>query len=132
MVRWVAATIAAALLAAPAAASGAGDRPDSGVHGTITVGGCAGSITPDGGNCTSRPLKATVRVLRKCDHSEVKRFTSRKRDGHYRIRLRPGRYVLDPLEDGTDTYALYKGTINVRVHKHTFARRDISYDNGMR
>jgi hypothetical protein len=116
------------LIAAPAATA----RPDSGVRGTITVGGCPGPATEDGAGCTSGPLKATVRVLRACDRSEVRRFTSRKRDGHYRVRLGPGRYVLDPLEEGTDTYALYKGTINVRVHKHKFALRNISYDNGMR
>jgi hypothetical protein len=116
------------LIAAPAADA----KADSGVRGTITVGGCPGPASEDGAGCTSGPLKATVRVLKACDRSEVKRFTSRKRDGHYRVRLRPGRYVLDPLEEGTDSYALYKGTINVRVHKHKFAKRDIAYDNGMR
>jgi hypothetical protein len=126
--RSIAAALAMVLLPALAAVPTTGadaKRTDSGLHGTIRrLGDCRPGSEPLSLTCTYHPVKATVRVLRECDRHEVKRFTSRARDGHYRVRLKPGRYVLDPLE-GSAGY--FKGRPHVRVRKHEFLRRDLTY-----
>jgi hypothetical protein len=104
--------------------------PGNGIHGVVLVGGCAGPYRPGASyphGCQERPYSAEVRVLRQSDRSEVARFRSRKRDGRFKLALRPGRYLLDPLEHG---FEVHKGVIHVRVRKHTWVRVEIHYDNG--
>jgi hypothetical protein len=106
---------------------------DSGVRGVITIAGRCPGYPQEGpplGGCKGRPLKATVRVLKACDRHEVLRFTSRKKDGHYRARLKPGRYVLVPLDNNAGYYNGDTGEIHIRVRKHRFVHRHIRYYNG--
>lgn len=99
---------------------------DSGVRGAITVSGrCPareGPQPPE--SCTAVPFKATVRVLKACSRREVLRFTSRKKDGRFHVPLKPGRYILDPLNRN---HAFYHGKPHIQVRKHRFVRRNIHY-----
>jgi hypothetical protein len=103
---------------------------DSGVRGVITISGrCAGlpSDGPPTQGCQPKPFKATVKVLKECNRHEVLRFTSRKRDGHYRARLKPGRYILHPTEKHG---GFYHAELHIHVRKHKFVHRNIRYENG--
>jgi hypothetical protein len=104
-----------------------GGPPGNGIEGVVVSDSCHGAGRPDGAGCRSHPIRAEVRVLRRRDHSEVTRFHSRKRDGRFKVALKPGRYILDPLEHGFD---LYKGVIHVRVREHTWLRVEIHYRDG--
>lgn len=126
----VAASVGAAVLwSAPGLADG---LPNSGIRGLITEGpACPGPQRQGGDECGDReasPVAAEVRVLRQRDGVEMARFRSRS-DGRFRIRLRRGRYLLDPLEG---PWGIHKGTIPVKVQRDAFTRVRIQYDNGER
>jgi hypothetical protein len=77
-------------------------------------------------------MKAEVRVLRRRDRTEVTRFKSRRRDGRFRVVLRAGQYLLDPLEGRSGPRGVYKELIPVRVRRGEFVRLKIIYDDGIR
>lgn len=98
----------------------------SGIEGTITL----GPLKPvaQEGELNERPYEATV-VVRTADGSrEVARFRS-DADGRFRVSLKPGDYLLEPL-DG-NPFPTSPSHI-VTVQKEAFSQVLIQYDTGIR
>lgn len=77
-------------------------------------------------DCSQPFAGAKIRVRRACDQKVIRRVTSGEH-GRFRVRLRPGRYVLDPVDGHPFPVARRQ---RVRVKKGEFTRVQITYDNG--
>jgi hypothetical protein len=101
---------------------------DSGVRGRVTIGPTCPVVVEGDPSCEDRPYEATIRILR--DGRLVAHARSDE-DGRFRRRLRPGRYVLDPVEpNGSGPPSAPSRA--VRVHRHRFTFVTIEFDSGIR
>jgi hypothetical protein len=118
----------AALLVGTTANGARVHKVDSGIRGEATAGPtCPVERYPPDPQCAPRPYQATVRVRRKRTGKVVKTFTARK-DGTFKVRLRPGGYRLEPTNKGWP-----RGEPeDVTVHAHKFAHVHLEYDTGIR
>jgi len=102
---------------------------DSGVRGRVTVGPSCGAISkPPYPGCGDAPYATTIRVRRARSKKVVKRVAT-DRKGHFKIRLRPGQYLLAPRSG--DPYPQCV-TTEVKVSAHRFARRHLGCESGIR
>jgi hypothetical protein len=116
--------VAAALLAAaPAAFS----RLHSGVRGRVTASPtCPVERIPPDPSCAPRGYATEIAVWHK--GRVVKRFGTGA-DGRFRVRLRPGRYLLEPRSGRPLPRCESQ---RVKVEHHRFTRASLSCDTGIR
>lgn len=114
-----------AALAAVGLAS-AGERPDSGIRGKVTYGPTCPVERP--GERCERPYDARLRIRNRSAKKVVASVRSGK-DGRFRVRLRPGRYVVEPVSKSLYPHA---DPVPATVHAHRFTRVTISFDSGIR
>lgn len=82
----------------------------------------------DGDRECDRPYRATIRI-RRSKHGPVVRRVHSNDEGRFRVRLWPGRYVLDPVNHGRYPHA---DRMTVRVRCGRFTRVRIHYTSGIR
>jgi hypothetical protein len=115
--------------ATTAPASNAAKYVRSGVVGNVYVTGCAGAEAYDDPRDCSWPYQARIRVLTDCDRDTVKTFRTRS-DGSFKVHLRPGRYILDPLPEKSRRPPLPVRRYRVTVKADKFPYVRIDYDSG--
>jgi hypothetical protein len=103
-----------------------GDGEASGIKGRVTITSCAGPQR-EGQKC-GRPYDARLRIKRASDGEVVKRVRSGD-DGRFRVRVRPGRYVVQP-RSGEDRMP-YARPRDVTVRRGQFTRVRIHYESGL-
>jgi hypothetical protein len=120
------------LLAGPGSAraarspESAAARIDSGVRGKVLYGPTC-PVERQGEQCV-RPYDATLHIRRLLTHRLVATVRSGD-DGHFRVRLAPGRYVIEPVSKKPYPHA---APLTVVVKRHRFTRVTINYDSGIR
>jgi hypothetical protein len=122
----VAAGLGVGALGALEGASAAPARPDSGVRGLVRYGPTCPVQRP-GRNC-ERPYRATIVVRREPSSRLVTRAHSGA-DGRFTVRLRAGRYELEPT-NGVPFPRASAQTITVEAHH--FTQVTINFDSGIR
>ena len=119
----VLAALASLAATAPAAVSA---RPDSGIRGNVVYGPTCPVERP--GERCERPYDATLRIRVRKTNKIVKTVRSGE-DGRFKVRLRPGRYVVEPVSGNPYPRA---ESVPATVHAHKFTRVTISFDSGIR
>jgi hypothetical protein len=102
-----------------------GDTTESGIEGQISFGPISPVAQP--GMANYRPYQASINVL-----DEQQRLVAEVEsdaDGHFRVLLPPGTYVLDPQPSGRRQHAAQQ-VVTVRPGALTPVR--INYDSGIR
>jgi hypothetical protein len=117
------AVVLAVTLYAPATAAA---RLDSGIRGYVTYGPTCPVERP--GERCERPYDATLRIRVRTTHRLVVTVRSGG-DGRFRVRLQPGRYVIDPVAGHPFPRA---SPVFVTVRAHRFATATIAFDSGIR
>jgi hypothetical protein len=102
---------------------------DSGIEGTMLAGPQCPVIRPDAPECEDQPYQGTVVVKTANGLQEVTRFTA-EADGHFRVPLYPGTYLLQPLP-GTNGFP-HAGEQTVEVESSAFTSVTILFDTGIR
>jgi hypothetical protein len=117
-----------AVIAALAIAGGAttADRVDSGIRGKVLYGPTCPVERP--GERCERPYDATLRIRLRRTHKVVETVRSGD-DGRFKVRLRPGRYVVEPVLRRRYPYA---APVPATVRAHRFTRVTVSFDSGIR
>ena len=116
------AVIAAVALIADSSAA----RIDSGIRGKVVYGPTCPVERP--GESCERPYDAKLRIRLRSTKRVVATVRSGK-DGRFRVRLRPGRYVVDPASGRPYPRAEPVAAV---VHAHKFTRITVSFDSGIR
>jgi hypothetical protein len=101
-------------------------EPDSGIEGTVTIGPTC-PVVQVGNPCLDKPYQATLTVLTSAGVKLLQFQTGA--DGHYRITLAPGDYILHPESPQMMPHA---PDIPFAVVAHQFTRVDVVYDSGIR
>jgi hypothetical protein len=116
------------VIAALAAVGPASARtgPDSGIRGNVTYGPTCPVERP--GEVCERPYDARLRIRARSTKKIVATVRSGD-DGRFKVRLRPGRYVVEPASRSRYPVA---DPVNATVHAHRFTRVTISFDSGIR
>lgn len=117
------AALAALALIGHASAS---TRVDSGIRGKVTYGPTCPVERP--GETCERPYDAKLRIRSRSTMKVVATLRSGK-DGRFRVRLRPGRYVVEPVSG--NPYPRAK-SVPATVHAHKFTRITVAFDSGIR
>jgi hypothetical protein len=117
------AVLAAVALLAPVTDSG---PPDSGIRANVVYGPTCPVERP--GERCERPYDATLRIRARSTHRIVRTVRS-GRDGRFKVRLRPGRYVVEPVEGERYPRA---DPVPATVRAHRFTRVTVSFDSGIR
>ena len=89
---------------------------------------CPVERVPPDPQCAPAPYHGTVRI-RTYPQRELVKKVATDSDGHYRARLKPGRYVLRPRNG--KRYPMCDSKV-VTVEAHTFTRAHIDCDTGIR
>ena len=100
---------------------------DSGIRGLVTEGPTC-PVAHEGETCSGPYAGAEIRVRRARDGQILRRVRTGKH-GRFRVRLHPGRYVLDPVNGHPFPHADEK---RVRVEDGRFTYVEIDYDTGLR
>ena len=108
------------------AASGAGLRPDSGIHGLVVYGPTS-PVCRTSHPC-ARPYQATITIRREPSGKIAARVRSGA-DGKFTVRLSAGRFLLQPHNGRPFPRAASK---TVTVHSHHFTNVTIQFDSGIR
>jgi hypothetical protein len=103
-----------------------GARPDSGIRGKVVYGPTCPVERP--GERCERPYDARLRIRTRSTKKVLATVRSGK-DGRFRVRLRPGRYVVEPASASRYPAA---EPVHATVHAHRFTRVTISFDSGIR
>jgi hypothetical protein len=119
-------TIGALAVLTIGSASGAHQRPDSGVRGLVLYGPTCPVQRP-GQSCV-RPYQASITIRREPAGTVVQRVRSAA-DGRFTARLTVGRYRLQP-RNGKPFPRAQPQTIS--VHRHQFTAVTIRFDSGIR
>jgi hypothetical protein len=119
-------TIAAIAAVATLGPASTGGRPDSGIRGKVVYGPTCPVERP--GEKCERPYDAKLRIRTRSTMKIVVTVRSGK-DGRFRVRLRPGRYVVEPAS--TRRYPAAE-PVPATVHAHRFTRVTVSFDSGIR
>jgi len=100
---------------------------NSGIYGIATI----GPIKPveREGEINYKPYQATIIVKTEDGLVEIKRFTSNN-DGTFKVYLKPGKYILEPLKSN-EPYPI-GSPVEVEVKPNQFSEVNISYDTGIR
>jgi len=104
----------------------AGARVDSGIRGRVVYGPTCPVERP--GQTCERPYDAKLRIRSRSTMKIVATLRSGK-DGRFRVRLRPGRYVVEPASGRPHPRA---EPVPATVHAHKFTRVTVSFDSGIR
>jgi hypothetical protein len=120
----VAISLLSAIFLSPGNLSSAA-TPDSGIRGYVTISGCPGPERVEG-NCTE-PYSAEIVVRRRSDYKLIRKVRSAA-NGRFRLRVRPDRYLLEPLPRQGLPFAVPL-VVKVRARRFTLAR--IEYDRGL-
>lgn len=114
------------LVAAVLALTWGGEKPrePSGIVGTVIAWPCNPVETEDDPPCPG--YVGEIRVLR--EDGSVVTTSHTDADGHFRVELPPGAYVVDP-EDGGKSLANGDGRVTVR--EGSFARVDLTHYTGL-
>ena len=102
---------------------------DSGIEGTMLAGPQCPVVGPGTTGCEDKPYQGTVIVKTANGLLEVTRFTA-DAEGHFRVPLYPGTYVLEPIP-GTNGFP-HAAEQAIEVKEGAFTRVDISFDTGIR
>ena len=100
----------------------------SGVQGVVSLGPLC-PVQRAGLPCPDRPFEATL-VLENAQGVEVARGVAGP-DGHYRIALPPGRYILVP-QPVMGSPLPSAGPLEVAIESHAWTTLDVTYDSGIR
>lgn len=105
---------------------------DSGITGSVVAGPvCPVARIPPQPGCGPRPLAATLRIRRIA--AATREFEVRSGvNGHFRVRLAPGRYVVRGLAHGASGLPRPPAPLRVQVRAHRFTAVTIEYDTGIR
>lgn len=100
---------------------------NSGIYGNITL----GPINPvkREGEENTKPYQATVSIKNQSGTREIESFTSDK-DGRFKVFLKPGTYLVDPLPGGSPFPFAKSQAVTVESNK--FIELNIMYDTGIR
>ncbi len=102
----------------------------SGIVGKVLIGPqCPVVSTQLEERCKDKPYRATIVVKTRDGLQVVTRFTS-DRDGHFRIILPTGTYLLEPLRGGSPVP--YGKQLKVTVLPGQFTDVTVQYDTGIR
>ena len=115
-----------ACLVAGAFVMNAEGRLSSGIRGNVLYGPTC-PVEQVGQSCV-KPYDATLRIRRKSTRKIVATVRSGD-DGRFTVRLRPGRYVVEPVSG--DPYP-HAPSQEVLVNAHRFAHVTIMFDSGIR
>ncbi len=117
--------VGTALSLAPSAAG------HSGIRGLVTVSTHCGPDVSGEPPSPPAPLDADVLVRVRATHDLVATVRS-GRDGRWRVRLRPGRYLVEPgRAHGGGLAYTGQSPVRVRVRRHhDWPRVDLFYNNG--
>lgn len=123
------ALVPACVALAACAAAGGGSRTAlagtvSGISGRTLIGPTCPVQRP-GQSCVA-PYRATLRVL--APHRRLVATVRSGSDGRFRVRLAPGRYLVEPLSRGFP----HARNRAVAVRRGAFTRVTIMYDSGLR
>ena len=102
---------------------------NSGIEGTMLVGPQCPVVGPGTTGCEDKPYQGTVIVKTADGLLEVTRFTA-DAEGHFRVPLYPGTYLLQPVP-GTNGFP-HAAEQTVEVDEGGFAQVTISFDTGIR
>jgi hypothetical protein len=116
------AVLAALVTIGPASSA----RRDSGIRGKVLYGPTCPVERP--GERCERPYDARLRIRARSTKKVVATVRSGK-DGLFRVRLRPARYVVEPTSASRYPRA---EPVSATVHAHRFTRVTISFDSGIR
>lgn len=100
---------------------------NSGIYGIVTI----GPIKPveKEGEINYKPYQATIIIKTEDGLKEIEQFTSNI-DGTFKVYLKPGKYILEPLKSN-GSFPI--GTpVEVEVKSNQFAEIHISFDTGIR
>lgn len=100
---------------------------NSGIYGIVTI----GPINPveKGGEINYKPYQATIIIKTEDSLAEIERFTSNI-DGTFKVYLKPGKYILEPLKSN-EPFPFGK-PVEVEVKPSQFTKINISLDTGIR
>ena len=100
---------------------------NSGIYGMVTI----GPINPleKEGEINFKPYQATIIIKTENSLAEIERFTSNI-DGTFKIYLKPGKYILEPLKSN-GPFPFGK-PVEVEVKPNQFTKINISLDTGIR
>ena len=100
---------------------------NSGIYGNITL----GPINPveREGEENTKPYQATISIKNQSGTREIESFTSDK-DGRFKVFLKPGTYLIDPLPGGSPFPFAKPQAVTVESNK--FIELNINYDTGIR
>jgi hypothetical protein len=115
-----------AALASVEVTGGASAGPSSGLSGHVLYGPTC-PVQRIGQRC-ERPYRATIRVLREPTRT-LAATTRSATDGTFRVRLAPGRYLLEP-QSGRPFPTSRPQTVT--AHPHRYTNVTIRYDSGIR
>ena len=103
------------------------DEINSGIYGIVTI----GPINPveSQGKINYKPYQATIIIKTEDSLAEIERFTSNS-DGTFKVYLKPGKYILEPLKSN-EPFPFGK-PIEVEVKPNRFTEVNISLDTGIR
>jgi hypothetical protein len=101
-------------------------RLDSGIRGKVVYGPTCPVERP--GERCERPYDARLRIRARATKKIVTTVRSGE-DGRFKVRLRPGRYVVEPVSGSRYPAA---DPVPATVHSHRFTRVTISFDSGIR
>ncbi|HEU0296053.1 MAG TPA: hypothetical protein VFR47_25175 [Anaerolineales bacterium] len=99
---------------------------DSGVEGQVFIGPMC-PVVQEGQSCPDQPYQATLTV----NLSNGQKITQVQTDqqGHFRIALKPGDYILHPESANVMPFA---GQQVFRVEADRFTQLTVNYDSGVR
>ena len=103
------------------------EKINSGIYGIVTI----GPINPveKEGELNYKPYQATIIIKNNDNLAEIERFTSNI-DGTFKVYLKPGKYILEPLKSN-EPFPI-GSPVGVEVKPNQFSEVNISYDTGIR
>ena len=103
------------------------EKINSGIYGIVTI----GPINPveKEGELNYKPYQATIIIKNNDNLAEIERFTSNI-DGTFKVYLKPGKYILEPLKSN-EPFPV-GSPIEVEVKPNQFTEVNISFDTGIR
>ena len=122
--------LALALMAAVACgnANGAAGSGNSGIRGRVVAGPQCPVEPVSGNECADKPVSTDVIV--KAGGGDLVTKVHSGSDGRFEVRLKPGTYVLAPVDAGSGIMAAKPVSVTVKAGR--FARATLTLDTGIR
>jgi len=121
------------LLTNCAIASVVGKSPnttESGIEGQVSIGPMCPVVQPDR-PCPDKPFVASIEIQNQDDQGDLLTIRSRE-DGHFRVKLAPGKYTLTPKAPNPGAPPHAPPPESVTVESGNYAHVKIKYDSGIR